>query len=50
LDGYHTLRRLASSRDHIIPGHDPGVLEHYPPARAGLDGWVVRLDADPISP
>ncbi|MFL4986127.1 MAG: N-acyl homoserine lactonase family protein, partial [Xanthobacteraceae bacterium] len=48
LDGYETLKRLASSRDHVIPGHDPRVIERYPPARAGLDGWVVRLDADPI--
>jgi len=48
LDGYETLKRLASSRDHVIPGHDPRVIERYPPARAGLDGWVVRLDADSI--
>ena len=48
LEGYETIRRLASSRDHIVPGHDPQVLTGYPPARAGLEGWVVRLDADPI--
>jgi hypothetical protein len=47
LAGYDTLRRLASSKNHIIPGHDPLVLARYPAARAGLDGWVVRLDADP---
>jgi len=47
LDGYATLRRLATSRDHIVPGHDPKVLAQYPAARAGLAGWVVRLDADP---
>lgn len=48
LDGYERLRRLASSREHIVPGHDPAVRERYPAARPGLDGWVVRLDADQI--
>jgi glyoxylase-like metal-dependent hydrolase (beta-lactamase superfamily II) len=48
LDGYETIKRLASSRDHIVPGHDPKVIERYPPARSGLEGWVVRLDADPV--
>ena len=47
LDGYATLKRLASSPRHVIPGHDPMVLERYPAARAGLEGWVARLDADP---
>ena len=47
LDGYETIKRLASSREHIVPGHDPEVIERYPPARSGLEGWVARLDADP---
>jgi glyoxylase-like metal-dependent hydrolase (beta-lactamase superfamily II) len=47
LEGYEKLKRLATSKDHIIPGHDPLVLEHYPAARAGLEGWVARLDLDP---
>lgn len=46
LEGYRTLRRLASSPSHVVPGHDPLVLERYPAAKAGLDG-VARLDADP---
>src|SRR5262245_37617762 len=29
LDGYATIKRLATSRDHIVPGHDPKVLQHY---------------------
>jgi glyoxylase-like metal-dependent hydrolase (beta-lactamase superfamily II) len=49
LEGYATLRRLATSPGHIVPGHDPKVMERYPAARAGLEGWVVRLDADPIA-
>ncbi len=47
LEGYATLGRLATSPAHIIPGHDPAVLDRYPPAGPGLEGWVVRLDADP---
>ena len=50
LAGYETLKRLATSRDHIIPGHDPNVVARYPAARPGLDGWAVRLDADPVRP
>jgi glyoxylase-like metal-dependent hydrolase (beta-lactamase superfamily II) len=48
LDGYETIKRLATSRDHIVPGHDPQVMQLYPAARPGLEGWAVRLDADPI--
>ena len=47
LEGYATLRRLASRPDNIIPGHDPVVLTRYPPAAPGLEGIVTRLDADP---
>ena len=44
LEGYRTLRRLAESEDHIVPGHDPMVLQRYPAARPGLEDWIVRLD------
>ena len=47
LEGYATLKKLSTSRDHIVPGHDPRVLELYPAAGPGLEGWVARLDADP---
>ena len=47
LEGYGTLKKLASSRAHIVPGHDPLVLAQYPAAKAGLENWVVRLDAEP---
>ncbi len=47
LEGYETLKGLATSPDHIIPGHDPLVLERYPAARPDLADWVVRLDAEP---
>jgi glyoxylase-like metal-dependent hydrolase (beta-lactamase superfamily II) len=47
LDGYDTLRQLASSPRHIVPGHDPLVIDRYPAAGPGMDGWIVRLDAEP---
>ena len=47
LEGYATIKRLATSPAHIIPGHDPAVLDRYPPARPGLEGWVSRLDVEP---
>jgi hypothetical protein len=43
LEGYATLKKLADSPEHIIPGHDPDVLTRYPAARSGLEGWVVDL-------
>jgi len=48
LEGYATMRRLASSNQHIIPGHDPLVVQRYPAALSGVSD-IVRLDADPIA-
>lgn len=47
LEGYATMKRLASTPDAIIPGHDPLVLQRYPVAKPGLEGTVVRLDVEP---
>jgi glyoxylase-like metal-dependent hydrolase (beta-lactamase superfamily II) len=47
LAGYETLRSLATSRNHIVPGHDPLVMDRYPTAQPGSEDWIVRLDADP---
>ena len=47
VEGYKTLKRLATSPRHVVPGHDPMVLARYPAAKPGLEGWVVRLDAEP---
>jgi glyoxylase-like metal-dependent hydrolase (beta-lactamase superfamily II) len=44
LEGYQTLGRLADSAEHIIPGHDPMVMDRYPAPSEQLDGIVVRLD------
>jgi glyoxylase-like metal-dependent hydrolase (beta-lactamase superfamily II) len=43
VEGYETLRRLASSPAMIVPGHDPLVLERYAPAAPGLEGVAVRV-------
>lgn len=45
--GFDRLLSLADSPDHIIPGHDPLVMEQYPAPSAELQGIVARLDADP---
>ena len=47
VDGYRTVERLAASPDHIIPGHDPLVMQLYPAASEKLEGVVVRLDVAP---
>jgi glyoxylase-like metal-dependent hydrolase (beta-lactamase superfamily II) len=47
MEAYGTMRRLADSPDHIVPGHDPLVLKRYPAARPDLEGAIVRLDKEP---
>src|SRR5438128_1530958 len=44
LEGYRRVYALASSREHVIPGHDPLVLSRYPSPSPELKGWIVRLD------
>jgi hypothetical protein len=38
---------MAPSPEHIVPGHDPLVMQLYPPPSADLKGVAVRLDAPP---
>ena len=44
LEGHALLRRLADSIEHIVPGHDPLVMNRYPPPAPELEGIAVRLD------
>jgi glyoxylase-like metal-dependent hydrolase (beta-lactamase superfamily II) len=44
VDGYSRLLELAESPAHIIPGHDPLVLERYPAVAEALRGIAARLD------
>ncbi len=48
LAGFAAARALASSPDHIIPGHDPAVLARYPASRNGL-AHAVRVDLPPTA-
>jgi glyoxylase-like metal-dependent hydrolase (beta-lactamase superfamily II) len=49
LEGYETLRRLADSPVHIVPGHDPLVMRRYPAVNRELEGIAVRLDVMPTT-
>jgi glyoxylase-like metal-dependent hydrolase (beta-lactamase superfamily II) len=42
--GYETMRELAVSPMHIVPGHDPLVLKRYSASLPGSEDWIVRLD------
>jgi len=47
LAGYEKLERLAPSPAHIVPGHDPQVMDRYPAVSDDLKGIAVRLDVEP---
>ncbi|MEM7024882.1 MAG: N-acyl homoserine lactonase family protein, partial [Pseudomonadota bacterium] len=47
MEGWATCRRLADSGAHVVPGHDPLVIERYPAPSPDLAGHVVRLDVAP---
>lgn len=49
MQGYRRMHELAASPEHIVPGHDPLVIERYP-AEPGLEGWAARLDLPPRHP
>jgi glyoxylase-like metal-dependent hydrolase (beta-lactamase superfamily II) len=45
--GYQSLREHAETDNHIIPGHDPIVLDIYPTPNEKLSGIVAKLDIEP---
>ncbi len=45
--GFRAVKAAADSPEHIIPGHDPKVLQRYPAPSPELEGIVVRLDVPP---
>jgi len=47
VEGFARLRELADSPAHVVPGHDPLVVERYPAVSAPLEGIAVRLDRPP---
>ncbi|WP_029005272.1 N-acyl homoserine lactonase family protein [Azorhizobium doebereinerae] len=47
LRAHDRIRALADSDDHVLPAHDPLILQKYPAARPELEGFVLRFDAPP---
>lgn len=47
LAGHRAIRRAADSEHHVVPGHDPKVMEIYPAPAEDLRGIVARLDVPP---
>lgn len=48
LEGYDRVRAFAPTPEHIVPGHDPLVMQIYPAPRPDLAGIAVRLDVAPV--
>jgi glyoxylase-like metal-dependent hydrolase (beta-lactamase superfamily II) len=49
LRSYARLEALATSRKHVVPGHDPLVLERYPAWKPATQDLVHRLDVPRLS-
>jgi glyoxylase-like metal-dependent hydrolase (beta-lactamase superfamily II) len=47
LEGHKTIRALADSIEHVVPGHDPLVNRIYPAFSRTTENIVVRLDETP---
>ncbi len=47
IESYARVRAAAASPNHIIPGHDPLVMDRYPAPSPALTGVIVRLDVAP---
>jgi len=47
LMSFDTARSLAESPAHVIPGHDPLVMQRYPAPAPDVEGIAVRLDVPP---
>jgi glyoxylase-like metal-dependent hydrolase (beta-lactamase superfamily II) len=47
LRGFDTVRALADSYAHVIPGHDPLVMQRFPAMSSNSEGVIARLDAEP---
>ncbi len=48
LEAHRKIRKLAASDDHVIPGHDPEVLNRYPRANVEIAD-IVRVDLPTIA-
>ena len=50
LEGHRKVVRLAETPEHVIPGHDPQVLDMYPAPSKDLEGIVIQVDLPPLKP
>ena len=48
VDGWRKLRKLTYKPQHVVPGHDPLVMQRYHAPGSALEGIAVRLDAEPM--
>lgn len=48
-DGWRKLRALADAPQHVVPGHDPLVMQRYRAPGPEFEGIAVRLDAEPAA-
>lgn len=48
VEGWRKIEELAESPEHVIPGHDPRVLEIYSPPEPRLKGIVAALHQPPV--
>ena len=47
MTAHDRIEQLAASRDHIVPSHDPLLMQRYPAAQAELNESIIRLDVSP---
>lgn len=47
LDAFDIVLELADGPDHVVPGHDPTVMEHYGAVSGGLPDGMVALHRHP---
>ena len=48
IETFERVLTLAGGIEHVVPGHDPLVMQLYPPPSPELLGKVVRLDVPPL--
>jgi len=48
LAAHNLIRSLAESDDHVLPSHDPRMVDLYPAALPGFENKILRLDVAPI--
>jgi len=42
-DGYDTVRELVGADGHMVPGHDPEVMQRYPRVDRHVGDFAVRI-------